>query len=395
MGRQNITKLIEEIDVPISFIIGSYITTGLGIARSLGRQGVPVIWIDYKPSQSGFYSKYCEGLVCPNPKEKEEKYIDFLLEIGEKLNQKGVLFPISDTNTLTLLKYKKKLEKYYTIPMSDIETAKIFINKQIFYWTLEKHDIPIPKTYFPLNISDVRDISEEINYPCLIKPAYSDSFRYDFKTKLFVADSNDKLIDEYMRAGLKHHDVVIQEVVPGDAGHMYGFNAYYDKNFEPYGAFMYHRIREWPHDFGNGCLIENVDDPELAETVYSLFNKIKFHGIFDAELKKDPRDNSFKFIEINARSWMQNSFPERCGINIYYMTYLDAIGKDIKQTKPSVENTKWLFVSIDTFSSFKSIIKRDLSVNEWLDSFKGKKNYAIFSWDDPAPFFYYLCRANQ
>ena len=100
---------------------------------------------------------------------------------------------------------------------------------------------------------------------------------------------------------------MVQEIIPGDAKTSYGLNAYYDKKSNPHGIFIYRRIREWPHGFGNGCYIEKVDFPEIKDFVNSFIQKIGFHGIIDAELKLDSRDKKINFIEINPRIWMQVS----------------------------------------------------------------------------------------
>ena len=393
MRDKDFIRAIQNINQPIAFVLGSYITTGLGIVRSLGRQGIPVFWVDSNPNNPGFHSKYCQGIICPSPREKEGEYISFLTNIGRKLSQKGVFFTTSDNNTLRILKYKKKLEEFFIFPMSDMQTSSIFLNKKIFYKTLKQNNIPISETYFPRDMLDVEEISKKVNYPCLIKPAFTDNFRQDFQTKLFVAENDEQLFENYKKVASKRHEIVIQEEIPGDANNMYGLNAYYDKNYKIHGIFMYHRIREWPLHYGNGCLIENVDKPELVDAVYSLFNSIKYHGLIDAELKLDPRDNKFKFIEVNVRGWMQGGLPERCGVNIFYLAYLDAIGKDISKVKFSISRTKWLFMPLDLSSALRSFLKRDLSIKEWVISFKGKKAYAVFSWDDPKPFFYFICRS--
>ena len=174
---------------------------------------------------------------------------------------------------------------------------------------------------------------------------------------------------------------------------MYGFNAYYDKNHSSNSVFMYRRIREWPHDFGNGCLIESINVPELEDTVNSLIKKIRYHGIVDAEFRKDPRDNMFKLIEINARCWMQCSLPARCGVNIPYIAYMMTIGKKIEKPIKSDEKTKWIYMPDDFRSAFKSIKDKELSFGQWIFSYYGKKEYAIFSWEDPMPFFVLFAKA--
>ena len=383
----NFESIITTIDEPIAFILGKYATTGLGVCRCFGRQVVPVFWLDSNSKQVGFLSKYCTGVVCPHPKYNETDYVDFLVAIGEKLLHKGVLFPIGDTEVIAILKHRIKLERYYHIPMADLKVTEILLNKQKFYQTLETQGILHPRTFFPDDVSELESISKEVRYPCIVKPVHSESFRLEFNTKFFKVESRQELIQEYRKVTSKKQEVVIQEIIPGDAKHMCGFNAYYNKNFTPNGVFMYRRIREWPPVSGNGALIENVGLPELEEIITPLVKKIKYYGIVDAEFKKDPRSGMFNLIEINPRCWMQVGLPLICGANLPYIAYLDALGKDVKNITPKKEHAKWMFMFQDTPSSLKSMINDDLSLRKWISSYKGKKAYAIFAWDDPAPFF--------
>ena len=180
---------------------------------------------------------------------------------------------------------------------------------------------------------------------------------------------------------------MIQEIIPGDAKYVYGFNAYYDKSSSPKGVFMYRRIREWPHGFGNGCFIESVIIPEMEEIINPFIKKINYYGIVDAEFKKNPLNNKLKLIEINSRSWMQNSLSARCGVNLSHIAYMDAIGKDVKKVVNKRKHVKWLFMLEDAYSSLKNISQDMLTLQEWVRSYKGKKEYAIFACDDPLPFF--------
>ena len=170
----------------------------------------------------------------------------------------------------------------------------------------------------------------------------------------------------YRKAKSKNHEIIIQEIIPGSVRNMYGLNAYYDKSFKPNGFFAYRRIREWPLGIGNGCYIESVKAPEIEKIITPFIKKIKYYGIVDAEIRRDPRDNKFKLIEINSRCWMQNSISSRCGINIPYIAYCNSIGKDIKTPKTYKENIKWLFMWEDLLSSIKSILRGDLKIFDWI-----------------------------
>ena len=378
---------IKKIDEPIAFVLGRYVTGGLGAVRCLGREKIPVVWLDSDPKQYGFYSKYCNGIFCPDSKSDQKDYINCLIDIGTNLKHKGVLFPVRDIEVYTILKHRSQLEKSFHLPMANIDITEKLLNKSLFYKTLEKLGYAHAKTFFPENLSDVEQISKKIVYPCILKPYYSADFALDFKIKLFKADSQDQLIQFYKKANSRNHKVIIQEIIPGNAKCMHGFNAYFDKDNNPNGSFMYRRIREWPHEMGNGCFIESVNIPEIEEIVTSLIKKMKYYGIVDAEIRKDPRDNEFKLIEINPRCWMQSGLPAKCGANLPHIAYLDSIGEKFEKPDKIKQNVKWLFISEDIRSSIKSILNNELSILEWIRSYRGEKEYSIFAIDDPVPFF--------
>ena len=384
---KNYIDFIKKTDEPIALVLGRYITSDLGAVRNLDRKNIPTIVLSPYVKQISSFSRYYKGITCPHPKYDEKKYVDFLLDIGKNLNNKGVLLPNGDAEVLITLKNKSNLEKYYEFSSADFGIVEKLVNKRIFYETINKHGILCPKTYFLNDESDIKKTCKKISYPCIVKPVHSDYFVSDFRTKLFVAKSEVDLMKKYKIATAKKHKVMIQEIIPGEVKNHYGFNAYYDRNLKLNGSFMYRRIREWPHDFGNGCLIESVKIPELEKIVTDLVKKIGYYGIVDAEFKKDSRDNKFKLLEINPRCWMQNSLPARCGINYSYMAYMDAIGKNFEKQEFNGKHVKWLFMLEDLQSSLKSMLKGDLSFQEWVNSFKGEKEYTIFAWDDPIPFF--------
>ena len=61
---------------------------GLGIVRSLGRQGVPVCVVDDEHSISR-YSRYSKRFVSLPDLRHQSKAVDGLIEIGKRLNLGG------------------------------------------------------------------------------------------------------------------------------------------------------------------------------------------------------------------------------------------------------------------------------------------------------------------
>ena len=381
--KNPITSL--DTDRPIAFVLKMG-GTGLGVIRSLGRRGIPVIGLDSSFLEVGFFSRYCESIVCPDPEKKEEEYIYLLLAIGEQLNTKGVLIPTGDVDVLAISKHQDELEKYYYFPMAKFDVIEKLLNKRKFYEMLEKLNVPHPKTYFPNDISDVKEISKEITYPYIIKPIFSSKFGREFSTKCFKANSAEELVNLYNKATLSGHEVVIQEVIPGSDTNMHLVSAYFNHASEPIGIFTFRRIRQYPHGFGNGALCVSAWIPGIVELCIFFLKKIGYQGIIDAEFKRDSRNNIFRLIEINPRVGWQNRLAARCGVDLPYMAYMDAIGQPVEKVVSKKEGIKWLYMFDDLRSSFKSMSKGELSFIEWINSLRGEKEYAIFAWDDPVPF---------
>jgi predicted ATP-grasp superfamily ATP-dependent carboligase len=63
-----------------AIILGGYINA-LGVARSLGSMGVPVIMVHYDVRDMGHVSKYIkDSIIAPHPESEEAQFIDLLME---------------------------------------------------------------------------------------------------------------------------------------------------------------------------------------------------------------------------------------------------------------------------------------------------------------------------
>jgi hypothetical protein len=71
--------------------------TGLGIARSLGEQGISVIGLTSKRSAFGNFTRYAQIVHCPDSRERPEALESFLLKMGKELGERSILFPTSVT----------------------------------------------------------------------------------------------------------------------------------------------------------------------------------------------------------------------------------------------------------------------------------------------------------
>ena len=78
-------ELIKKIEEPIAFVLGRYITSDLGVIRSLKKKNIPAIVLNPNNKSLPYFSRYYRGINCPHAKNDEGKYVDFLINLGEKL----------------------------------------------------------------------------------------------------------------------------------------------------------------------------------------------------------------------------------------------------------------------------------------------------------------------
>lgn len=371
---------------PKAFVLGMT-PNGLGVVRSLGRQGVPVVAI-HPRMESTMYSKYCEGMVFPDVEFEENRFLEMLLDIGRRLDQPGILFPTGDAYVNFVSKNREVLSQYFKYALPEKDVLQRLLNKKTQYTLVKKLDIPLPNTFYPANYEELEKISCEINYPVIVKPALTTEWRKKFPVKkVEYANTPEDLLKAYQSIQELNIEAMIQEVVLGTDSNNCKVCTYMNKDSEPILVFTLKKLRNFPCRFGVGSVVESAFLPEVAELGLRFLKGVEYVGVGSIEFKKDNRDNKLKMIELNSRLWLQNSLPERCGMNFPYTMYMDLTGEKVKPRDTCREGVKWVSMRMD-YASFRGYHSMgELSYGEWINSLRGEKVFEVFSWDDPKPFF--------
>lgn len=103
---------------------------GLGIARSLGRRGIPICVIDDQRSVSE-YSRYVDHVIRVKDLRDEANAVESLLEAGERHGHHGwVLFPTRDEAVAAISRNREKLAQLFRVTTPAWETTKWAWNKK-------------------------------------------------------------------------------------------------------------------------------------------------------------------------------------------------------------------------------------------------------------------------
>ena len=360
--------------------------TGLGVIRGLGRRGIKVWGNDIDWYRAGFFSKFCRRLATLNCETEENKLVDKLIEFSSQLKVKPVIFATDDEYLIFLARNSDALTPYFHFPRVDSELVETFLNKRKFYEICEKYEIPQPVTYMVGDENELRKIANVIRFPAIIKPIYSHvwALKYGF-LKAIKVKNRFELIEQYEKLNDMKANVIVQEVISGKEDQIFIFSAYFNELSEPIRIFTGRKIRQYPYEFGTTTVAESLWEPEVADLSIRLLRHLKFQGLCDVEFKKDPLDQRFKIIEINPRVARWHSLTDAVGTDLSFTAFSDLIGEKVRPTQGFEEHVKWVFLFRDVPTSIKLILNGMMSLSSWWKSIQGKREHAIFSWQDPMP----------
>lgn len=362
----------------------------LGVLRGLGRKGIPITLLDVDPYSMVRYSRFINHRVpCPNPQDSDTAFIHFLIELGAHLDHKPVIIPTGDAEVMALSKHKDTLDAFYRIPISPLDIVDLLVNKKRFFQDLSHNNIQSPKSFFPATINEARYLAKHIDYPFIIKAAYSHEFIKRFRKKVFVIHSFPEFEKAAELLQVARLDYFFQEIIPGNT--LYLFYTYLNRQSIPLGICGYDKVRQFPDDFGIGTVCRSINRPEPIDTAVQLLRNIHYHGLAEPEFKLDPRDGVYKIIEINTRSVTQTLLANTCGVHVEYLAYMDMIQENIGSTGPAKEGVLWID-EINDLNYHISKIRKGLFSFDETGSLKGEKVFACAAADDPVPFVIALLR---
>ncbi|MEJ5328353.1 MAG: hypothetical protein WHU54_08945 [Candidatus Bathyarchaeia archaeon] len=341
------------------------------------------------------FSRYCSKyFVIPQIEHDLKILQSFLSTFAAQVSGQIIIFPASDLFCLAISNICDYLDKKY-LCSSNPRSVKTLVDKALFAKSLVNSQLAHPATLI-VALDQVDMVARDLTYPVLIKPTITQNF-WMFNVKSFVAENYFELKTYIAQVRKYRISVVLQEVVPGPQSNVYGLAGYIDKDHQLKGLFAYRRIRGWPLDFGCNSLIESIPIKQVEGVTCSLLDylrKIKYYGLFEAEFKRDARDDVFKLIEINARPWWQNFFPTACGLNLVLIAFLDSVGLKVPFNKNYRAGLKWVHFFNDICSAITLFHNGELGLFDWLFSYSNVKDFAYFNVKDLLPFIatpFFVC----
>jgi len=358
---------------------------GLGVARSLGRRGIPVFIIDDQRSVCAF-SRYATHTIRVPDLRDEQKTIDSVLEVGRRFNLRDwVLFPTRDETVAAFSRHRDELKAFFRVTTPGWESIKWAWNKRNTYQLATELGIPCPRTFTPESIDELAELDRFL--PLAVKPAVKENFFYATGAKAWRAETPAQLRELYRQAcnQIDPEHILIQEIIPGGGDQQLSYCAFYQGG-KVHSSLQARRARQHPREFGRAAsYVETTEVPGIEDLAKRFLKAIDYYGLVEVEFKQDPRDGEFKLLDVNARTWGFHTLGMAAGVDFPYLLFADQIG----QTVPSCRGRSgvgWLRLLTDIPVAISDLAGGYLSWKRYFNSLRQTRIESVFSKEDPLPF---------
>ena len=369
---------------PGAIIVGGHFH-GLGAARNLAKHGISVYVVDNGICVAQFSRHVRRFFRCP-PTSDEAEFVYFLLQLAMKANLSGcVLFPSDDECVRIFAQHRERLSEHYLVTTPPWDVVQFVYDKRLTHRLATEQGVPVPETYNPGRVDDV--VSLNLDFPVVLKPAISTHLSSITNKKAYRANDMQELLDLYeMMAGIiDPSEILIQELIPGRAEKLFSFVGFF-KDGVTVAGMSARRPRQHPMEFGRAStFVETVNVPELETLARQFLQAIAYSGLAEVEFMYDEKDGRFELLEINPRIWGWHTIAIRAGLDLPYLAYADAVGKEFT-VGPVREGVKWVRLVTDVLTAVQEILAGNLTVRQYLTSMSGDTEFAVLSLSDPLTF---------
>jgi predicted ATP-grasp superfamily ATP-dependent carboligase len=372
--------------------------TGLGIARSLGERGVPVIGLSAHRSAYGNYSRYLRMVRSADSSKEPEVLLRQLLDLGRELGHRSVLFPTRDSDLVLLDRFRHELEPHFLLVMPGADALERCLNKWETYRYAMDAGVPVPRSWLIQSHENLRQAADQVTYPCVLKPLSAhhwrtaDNWELVGARKAVSASSREELVEGHAAVARADRRMLLQETVPGGDDCLVIAACYMDRQSTFRAGFNAQKLVQIPTGFGTGCIVQSANRPELFERTIALLRKMQFSGVAEVEYKWDAAANDYKLIEVNPRPWDQHRLGAASGVDLIYLAYCDFAGLQEPTRATTFVQRKWIAEDTYILETLRLLWRRDPGLGALLRQARGERIYAIWSWRDPLPFLAYAAR---
>ncbi|MEA2864756.1 MAG: D-aspartate ligase [Bradyrhizobium sp.] len=355
----------------------------LAVARSFGRQNIPVVLVtDDHPLPK--FSRYVRQSYAWSVAKSSDP-CKWLSDLARKHDLRDwLLIPCGDSEVALVSENMEILRADYQMISSPWANLRHLCNKQLLAATAGRAGIDCPANYSIGSIEEAENLA--VVFPVILKPAMRTERNAFTSAKAWRANSREELIERYRAASLLvgSRDVVVQEFIPGGGEAQFSYAGLWRDN-APVAEMTARRTRQYPVEFGyTSTLVETVSNPEIRGLARKLLSSTGFEGFVEVEFKFDVRDGKYKILDVNPRPWSWFGLCDAAGLDLPGVLTLTMTGKRVTPVIAD-PGLAWIHVVRDLMASTQLVFGGSLGVTDYLKSISQKLSFAAFAFDDPLP----------
>jgi predicted ATP-grasp superfamily ATP-dependent carboligase len=299
---------------------------GLGLVRSLGAAGVPVIIADADPRRPAMHSRYARPYVLSGT--SGPGLVEGLLKLRASLEERPLLFATTDPQVRTVSEHREILSKSFLIRLPPLQCVRELLSKWGFQRIAEEHGFPVPHALRIRSEEDFASIGR-IEFPAVIKSTDKELVLRGVAPRAERVQSRAEA-EAVCRAALPAaHELILQEWIEGAESDIYFCLQYRGGNGVTVSSFTGRKLRCWPPETGNtaSCTAAPEMQNVLEPLTTAFFDQTGVEGMCSMEFKLDRRRGSFLMVEptIGRVDWQEEAAAIH-GINIPLSAYFYELG---------------------------------------------------------------------
>ncbi|MEF8788855.1 MAG: carboxylate--amine ligase [Haloarculaceae archaeon] len=381
-------------DRPPALVANAHIT-GLGVARALAARDVPVIALDRTgrgvagPSEAVAYAGQVTYPLDDPPGFRED-----VEGIAAELGHEPVAFACMDE---WVHAFAETGPEGVRLPFDDAGYDAV-LDKEALYSRCAELGVPSPETH---SLGDLAPeaAADRLGYPFLLKPARKREGEAVLGTNVLEVGNRSELASAVRTAEDADLRLLAQEEVDVAPGEDRSLASYVPSSgvSDALGIVGNARVRN-PTGFGTSCVVERVEDPELAARAYDLLDDAGYHGISESEFVYDAARGEYVLLDVNTRPWKWIGLPVEAGANLPYAAYADAVG-DGTRVDPGtggdtrdVPDARWVYLRdymalLASEPSFGDVLDRGTWTRLVSGRFEDERGLtaAVYAPSDPGP----------
>jgi D-aspartate ligase len=355
----------------------------VGIARSLGRLGVPVYAVVEDAHTPLAHSRYLtKAFVWEKWPANWDALLSGMSSIADTIGRPAILFPLDDWSAVFVAENANILRQRFLFPKLPPDLPRQLANKANLHSLCAKLGIPFARSLCPHSAAEVREFSKHVGFPIVVKATEQWRHLNGKRSARFIT-TRESLSDLCKHIESEQPSrMILQEYVPGDDWIYHGYS---DPDLNLYVSFTGRKLLNYPPAGGSTALGVSLNNDTVRRQAEMLLKLTSYSGISDMDWRRDERDGQYKLMDCNPRVGMNfRMFEDYGGIDVVRAQHLNLSGKIVSAT-PMIEGRLTTVESYWLLSSLRGGRRK---------AFKTEDNHALrtrsreLAWsssDDPLP----------